>query len=141
MKNDTDNTLELLAERANVEVESIPTGKIRLSKKIISETVQIPVTLNREVLLIEYDDLPDLTKNVNVETTNPVNTTVVLNGKIITLTEKPLELLLNQQVARVKIDTIINEKVELTISENTVTEQIPITLRHEELVIEETKLT
>lgn len=136
------HTLELLAERAKVDVELIKTGKIRLSKKIISETVQIPVTLKREILVIEHDALPNLPKNnVNVETAKPVNTTILLNGETLNLSEKPIEILLNQQVANVNIETIITEKIALSTSEHSVTEQIPVTLRHEELVVEEINLT
>lgn len=139
LREDTNNTLELLAERPQVQIERFIRDNIKLSKKIISQTVNVPVTLNQEVLVIEHvfaqpnahhDNLVSVvTNNVNVPQ-------LMVNGQAITLGDTPIEIPLLQQIAKVNIETIVAEKVQLMTQNVSHETQIPVTLRHEELVTE-----
>ena len=139
LREDTSNTLELLAERPRVQIERFVKDNIKLSKKIISQTVNVPVTLNQEVLVIEHvfsqanaphDNLVSVvTNNVNVPQ-------LMVNGQAITLGDTPIEVPLLQQIAKVNIETIVAEKVQLMTQNVSHETQIPVTLRHEELVTE-----
>ena len=139
LREDTTNTLELLAERPQVQIERFVKDNIKLSKKIISQTVNVPVTLNQEVLVIEHvfaqpnaphDNLVSVvTNNVNVPQ-------LTVNGQAITLGDTPIEIPLLQQIAKVNIETIVAEKVQLMTQNVSHETQIPVTLRHEELVTE-----
>ena len=139
LREDNNNTLELLAEHPQVQIERFVKDNIKLSKKIISQTVNVPVTLNQEVLVIEHvfakpsssqDNLVSvITKNVNVPQ-------LMVNGQAITLGDTPIEIPLLQQIAKVNIETIVAEKVQLMTQNVSHETQIPVTLRHEELVTE-----
>ena len=139
LREDTNNTLELLAERPQVQIERFVKDNIKLSKKIISQTVNVPVTLNQEVLVIEHvfakpsasqDNLVSVvTNNVNVPQ-------LMVNGQAITLGDTAIEIPLLQQIAKVNIETIVAEKVQLMTQNVSHETQIPVTLRHEELVTE-----
>ena len=139
LREDNNNTLELLAEHPQVQIERFVKDNIKLSKKIISQTVNVPVTLNQEVLVIEHvfsqanaphDNLVSVvTNNVNVPQ-------LMVNGQAITLGDTPIEVPLLQQIAKVNIETIVAEKVQLMTQNVSHETQIPVTLRHEELVTE-----
>jgi len=139
LREDTTNTLELLAERPQVQIERFVKDNIKLSKKIISQTVNVPVKLNQEVLVIEHvfsqpnahhDNLVSVvTNNVNVPQ-------LMVNGQAITLGDTPIEIPLLQQIAKVNIETIVAEKVQLMTQNVSHDTQIPVTLLHEELVTE-----
>ena len=139
LREDTTNTLELLAERPRVQIERFVKDNIKLSKKIISQTVNVPVTLNQEVLVIEHvfakPNAPD--DNLVSVVTNNVNVPqLMVNGQAITLGDTPIEIPLLQQIAKVNIETIVAEKVQLMTQNVSHETQIPVTLRHEELVTE-----
>ena len=139
LREDTTNTLELLAERPRVQIERFVKDNIKLSKKIISQTVNVPVTLNQEVLVIEHvfsqANAPD--DNLVSVVTNNVNVPqLMVNGQAITLGDTPIEIPLLQQIAKVNIETIVAEKVQLMTQNVSHETQIPVTLRHEELVTE-----
>ena len=139
LRENTTNTLELLAERPQVQIERFVKDNIKLSKKIITQTVNVPVTLNQEVLVIEHvfaqpnashDNLVSVvTDNVNVPQ-------LMVNGQAITLGDTPIEIPLLQQIAKVNIETIVAEKVQLMTQNVSHETQIPVTLRREELVTE-----
>ena len=139
LREDTTNTLELLAERPQVQIERFVKDNIKLSKKIISQTVNVPVTLNQEVLVIEYVFAKPSTSQDNLVSviTNNVNVPqLMVNGQAITLGDTPIEIPLLQQIAKVNIETIVAEKVQLMTQNVSHETQIPVTLRHEELVTE-----
>jgi stress response protein YsnF len=139
LREDTTNTLELLAERPQVQIERFVKDNIKLSKKIISQTVNVPVTLNQEVLVIEHvfakPNTP-LDNLVSVVTNNVNVPQLMVNGQAITLGDTPIEIPLLQQIAKVNIETIVAEKVQLMTQNVSHETQIPVTLRHEELVTE-----
>ena len=139
LREDTTNTLELLAERPQVQIERFVKDNIKLSKKIISQTVNVPVTLNQEVLVIEHvfakPNAPD--DNLVSVVTNNINVPqLMVNGQAITLGDTPIEIPLLQQIAKVNIETIVAEKVQLMTQNVSHETQIPVTLRHEELLTE-----
>lgn len=139
LREDTSNTLELLAERPQVQIERFVKDNIKLSKKIISQTVNVPVTLNQEVLVIEHVFAKPSTSQDNLVSvvTNNVNVPqLMVNGQAITLGDTPIEIPLLQQIAKVNIETIVAEKVQLMTQNVSHETQIPVTLRHEELVTE-----
>lgn len=139
LREDTTNTLELLAERPQVQIERFVKDNIKLSKKIISQTVNVPVTLNQEVLVIEHVFAKPNTPHDNLVSviTNNVNVPqLMVNGQTITLGDTPIEIPLLQQTAKVNIETIVAEKVQLMTQNVSHETQIPVTLRHEELVTE-----
>lgn len=139
LREDTNNTLELLAERPQVQIERFVKDNIKLSKKIISQTVNVPVTLNQEVLVIEHVfDQPNASQDnlVSVVTNNVNVPQLIVNGQAITLGDTPIEIPLLQQIAKVNIETIVAEKVQLMTQNVSHETQIPVTLRHEELVTE-----
>lgn len=139
LREDTTNTLELLAERPLVQIERFIKDNIKLSKKIISQTVNVPVTLNQEVLVIEHVFAQPSTSHDNLVSvvTNNVNVPqLMVNGQAITLGDTPIEVPLLQQTAKVNIETIVAEKVQLMTQNVSHETQIPVTLRHEELVTE-----
>ena len=139
LREDNNNTLELLAEHPQVQIERFIKDNIKLSKKIISETVNVPVTLNQEVLVIEHVFAKPSTSQDNLVSviTNNVNVPqLMVNGQAITLGDTPIEIPLLQQIAKVNIETIVAEKVQLMTQNVSHETQIPVTLRHEELVTE-----
>lgn len=139
LREDTTNTLELLAERPQVQIERFVKDNIKLSKKIISQTVNVPVTLNQEVLVIEHvfaQPSPSQDNLVSVVTDNVNVPQLMVNGQAITLGDTPIEIPLLQQIAKVNIETIVAEKVQLMTQNVSHETQIPVTLRHEELVTE-----
>lgn len=139
LREDTSNTLELLAERPQVQIERFVKDNIKLSKKIISQTVNVPVTLNQEVLVIEHVFAKPSTSQDNLVSvvTNNVNVPqLMVNGQAITLGDTPIEIPILQQIAKVNIETIVAEKVQLMTQNVSHETQIPVTLRHEELVTE-----
>ena len=139
LREDNNNTLELLAEHPQVQIERFVKDNIKLSKKIISQTVNVPVTLNQEVLVIEHVFAKPSTSQDNLVSviTNNVNVPqLMVNGQAITLGDTAIEIPLLQQIAKVNIETIVAEKVQLMTQNVSHETQIPVTLRHEELVTE-----
>ncbi len=53
--------------------------------------------------------------------------------------DAPVEIVLSQQVAHVQVQTQVVEEVSLRTDQRSHTEQVDVTLRHEELVVEELK--
>lgn len=139
LREDNNNTLELLAEHPQVQIERFVKDNIKLSKKIISQTVNVPVTLNQEVLVIEHVFAKPSTSQDNLVSvvTNNINVPqLMVNGQAITLGDTPIEIPLLQQIAKVNIETIVAEKVQLMTQNVSHETQIPVTLRHEELLTE-----
>ena len=142
------NTIELLAEKPEVNLERVVVGNVRLSKQVKTQTVNVPVTLTQEVLIIEHNVDNKVLSNQDTDqdlvqvdsTANQGTAKIIVNGEAIELTDKPLEIVISQQVAKVQLQTIINETVKLTTESNSHETNIPVTLRHEELVTEEIKL-
>lgn len=136
------NTLELLAEKPQVEVERVNVGQVRLSKQVKTQTVQVPVTLTQEILVIEHHgQVAPLSEDglVNIASTQHAAPQIMINGQTVELGDAPVEIVLSQQVAHVQVQTQVVEEVSLRTDQRSHTEQVDVTLRHEELVVEELK--
>lgn len=136
--------LELLAEVPQVAKERIVTGNIKLSKQIKTQTINVPVILTQEVLVIEHTAVPnrltdDELVQVNYDKSSP-SSTIMVDGKAVTLSDQPIEIVLSQDVAKVTIETQVTENVKISTTSQSHEQSIPVTLRHEELVTEEIKL-
>lgn len=138
------NTLELLAEVPQVAKERVVTGNVKLSKQVKTQTINVPVTLTQEILVIEHQAQPQSLQQdelVKVIHDNPaLVSTITIDGKPVTLDDNPIEIVLSQQIAKVAIETQVTENVKVVTTTQTYEETIPVTLRHEELVTEEVKL-
>lgn len=150
-----DYTLDLLAETAQVELSRFAVGKLQARKEIRTKTVQLPITLTQEVLVIEHVPHAQMTSalpsnftdsaeplqgqsawiNIERKATVP-QTKILLNRQVHDLTTQPLEIVLSQEFANVQIQTHVAETVNLTTTTETQTQTIPVELRHEELVTE-----
>ena len=133
--------LELLAEKADVQIEKYLTGKLLVKKVIREQTIHIPVVLKEEVLVIEYQE-GKLPSNINDVSEGLVNApSIILNGESITLNDKQMiEIPLYREQAVVHKTVVITEKVDIgkLTTQHSVNQSV--LLRHEELDIKETKL-
>lgn len=133
--------LELLAEKADIQVEKYLTGKLLVKKVIREQTIHIPVVLKDEVLVIEYQE-GNLTSNIEDGSESLVSApSIVLNGESITLNDKQMiEIPLYREQAVVHKTVVITEKVDIgkLTTQHSVNQSV--VLRHEELDVKETKL-
>lgn len=133
--------LELLAEKADIQVEKYLTGKLLVKKVIREQTIHIPVVLKEEVLVIEYQE-GNLTTNIDDGSEGLVSVpSIILNGESITLNDKQMiEIPLYREQAVVHKTVVITEKVDIgkLTTQHSVNQSV--VLRHEELDIKETKL-
>lgn len=157
---DNANVIELLAEQPTVQIERLAVGKVRVRKEIRTKTINLPLTLKQEVLIIDHMPssqlaaaLPDTTLKpqdpnntidwdawVKVDNSqlNP-SAKIMVNGQPLEVSTEPMELVISQEFAHVQIQTLLAETVRLTTSTEEHVEQIPVTLRHEELITEHKK--
>ncbi|WP_227507096.1 YsnF/AvaK domain-containing protein [Moraxella canis] len=106
-----DQMLELLEERAQVHKERVNTGKVVLSKQVKTRTVDIPITLTEEHLVITYqqdDPLPNLDEMTAddlvsiIDHTKGEHVQITINGQVHTLTpQTPIEIVLSCETATV----------------------------------------
>ena len=133
--------LELLAEKADIQIEKKLTGKLLVKKVIREQTIHIPVVLKEEVLVIEYQE-GNLTTNIDDASESLVNApSITLNGELITLNDKQMiEIPLYREQAVVHKTVVITEKVDIgkLTTQHSVNQSV--VLRHEELDVKETKL-
>lgn len=151
--------LELLAEKAAVQVEKYLAGEVRLHKVVREQVVQIPVTLTEEVLVISYhpatptesfDQSNDQTRveQNTVEQNDFVNrqasrdAVIQINGETIRLgANQSLDINLYREEAQVTKKAYVVEQVEVGKVTNTVQQQFSVTLQHEELDVQENRFT
>lgn len=133
--------LELLAEKADIQVEKYLTGKLVVKKVIREQTIHIPVVLKEEVLVIEYQE-GNLAINIDDGSEGLVNApSIILNGESITLNDKQMiEIPLYREQAVVHKTAVITEKVDIgkLTTQHSINQSV--VLRHEELDVKETKL-
>lgn len=153
-------TIELLAEQPKVDIERLAVGKVQVRKEIRTKTINLPLTLQQEVLIIDQvpnaklaQPLPDTTLKpqdpsnsydwdtwVKVDKSQlQPSAKIMVNGRPHDLGTEPMEVVISQEFAHVQIQTLLAETVRLTTTEETHQERIPVTLRHEELVTEHKK--
>lgn len=141
--------IELLEERAVVDKERLDVGKVTVSKQVRTKTVNIPVELVEEVLVIdtEYYDADsrqflnsaaseaDLVRHI--EPTLSSKPSITVNGKQISLDQEPVEIVLSRQVAVIKKETYAVQDVAIEKSTHVHKDTFDVELKHEELEVKE----
>ncbi len=141
--------IELLEERAVVDKERLDVGKVTVSKQVRTKTVNIPVELVEEVLVIdtEYYDADsrqllnsaaseaDLVRHI--EPTLSSKPSITVNGNQISLDQEPVEIVLSRQVAVIKKETYAVQDVAIEKSTHVHKDTFDVELKHEELDVEE----
>ena len=143
----TRDHLELLAERAMVEIEQLAVGELTLRKEVRTQTVNIPITLRQEVLIIEHhagaplqhlSEAAESSRLVQIEQSEQLPHTIInLNGEPHDLDQQPLTLILSQEVAKVNVHTVVAENIRIATEQKNFDKQLNVSLRHEELVSEQ----
>ncbi|UNU73234.1 YsnF/AvaK domain-containing protein [Moraxella nasovis] len=126
------NTIELLEERLNVDVEKVQSGKVTLQKETRTKVVNVPVELKEEYLVIRV--LSDKTANAGEVQMVDITTStgVFINGTEIG--HEPVEVLLSKDVVKVHKETFVAEEISLEKRTETSTHTVSDTVRYEELV-------
>lgn len=141
--------IELLEERAVVDKERLDVGKVTVSKQVRTKTVNIPVELVEEVLVIdtEYYDADsrqflnsaaseaDLVRHI--EPTLSSTPSITVNGKQVSLDQEPVEIVLSRQVAVIKKETYAVQDVAIEKSTHVHKDTFDVELKHEELEVKE----
>ncbi|MDE9364970.1 YsnF/AvaK domain-containing protein [Luteipulveratus sp. YIM 133132] len=126
-------------ERLDVSKERRAAGKVRIGKRTVTETVQVPVQVRREVLV--YEELPveggDTLPSQDGEATaaHPDGTSAVPHpadgtdhGAVDGLPSAPTEVVLHEERPVVSLETVPVERVRLvpstTDAEHTVTQPV-----------------
>ena len=148
-KRQTMGTLELLEERAVVDKERLDVGKIRVRKHTKTKTVNIPVELVEEVLVVETDYYDadsrrflntDATEEDLVRLIEPTlnsKPSIKVNGTEVFLDQEPVEIVLSRQVAVVKKETHAVQDVAIEKSTHIHKDTFEVELKHEELEVSE----
>ncbi|RYY80060.1 MAG: DUF2382 domain-containing protein [Moraxellaceae bacterium] len=127
--------MELLAEQVDIQVEKHTTGSLLVKKVVREQTVHIPVVLTEEVLVIEYQQT---TEPADSSDDSEHTTRIQLNGETITLRpNQSIELPVYREEAVIHKKTVVTEQVDIgKITQHHTTIHV-VTLRHEELEIDE----
>lgn len=142
-------TLELLEERAVVDKERLDVGKVTVRKHSKTKTVNIPVELVEEVLVVETDyydadsrrflntDSSDEDLVRLIEPTLQSKPSITVNGTEVFLDQEPVEIVLSRQVAVVKKETHAVQEVAIKKSTHIHKDTFDVELKHEELDVTE----
>ncbi|SUD89945.1 YsnF/AvaK domain-containing protein [Psychrobacter phenylpyruvicus] len=141
--------MELLEERAVVDKERLDVGKVTVTKHVRTKTVNVPVELVEEVLVIdtEYYD-PDSRQLLNstaseadlvrhIEPTLDSKPSITVNGKQVSLEHEPVEIVISRQVAVIKKETYAVQDVAIEKSTHIHKDTFDVELKHEELDVQE----
>lgn len=142
-------SIELLEERAVVDKERLDVGKVTVTKQVRTKTVNIPVELVEEVMVIEteYYDADsrqflnttageaDLVRHIEPTLSNKPSITV--NGTEVVLDQEPVEIVLSRQVAVIKKETYAVQEVAIEKSTHIHKDTFDVELKHEELDVKE----
>lgn len=141
--------LELLEERPVVNKERLDVGTVTVTKHSRSKTISVPIELieeymviethyndpeNQEMLLGSYDD-KDIVRHA--EPTLDSTAVVTINGKQVAIGDEPVEIILSRQVAIITKDTYAIQEVAINKTTHTHTDTVQVSLRHEELDVQE----
>lgn len=141
--------LELLEERPVVNKERLDVGKVTVTKHSRTKTIQVPIELVEEYITVrtEYNDAESqdlLSGNYDdkdilrhVEPSLDSKAVVTINGKQVEIGDAPIEIILSRQVATITKDTYVIQEVDVNKSTHTHTDNIEVTLKHEELDVTE----
>lgn len=141
--------LELLEERPVVNKERLDVGKVTVTKHSRTKTIQVPIELVEEYITVrtDYNDAESqdlLSGNYDdkdilrhVEPSLDSKAVVTINGKQVEIGDAPIEIILSRQVATITKDTYVIQEVDVNKSTHTHTDNIEVTLKHEELDVTE----
>ncbi|NRD69693.1 YsnF/AvaK domain-containing protein [Psychrobacter okhotskensis] len=141
--------LELLEERPVVNKERLDVGKVTVTKHSRTKTIQVPIELVEEYITVrtDYNDAESqdlLSGNYDdkdilrhVEPALDSKAVVTINGKQVEIGDAPIEIILSRQVATITKDTYVIQEVDVNKSTHTHTDNIEVTLKHEELDVTE----
>ncbi len=142
-------TIELLEERAVVDKERLDIGKVTVTKQVRTKTINVPVELVEEVMVIEteYYDADsrqflttmasdeDLIRHI--EPTLQSRPSITVNGTEMFLDQEPIEIVLSRQVAVIKKETYAVQDVAIEKSTHIHKDTFDVELKHEELDVKE----
>lgn len=141
--------IELLEERAVVDKERLDVGKVTVTKHVRTKTVNVPVELVEEVLVIDTDyydadsrqflnstaSEADLVRHI--EPTLDSKPSITVNGKTVSLDQEPVEIVISRQVAVIKKETYAVQDVAIEKSTHIHKDTFDVELKHEELDVQE----
>ena len=141
--------LELLEERPVINKERLDVGKVTVTKRSRTKTVEVPIEMVEEYITIRTDyhdaesqdllsgnyDEKDILRHV--EPSLDSKAVVTINGKQIEIGDEPIDIVLSRQVATVTKDTYAIQDIEINKSTHVHTDNIQVELRHEELDVTE----
>lgn len=142
-------TIELLEERAVVDKERLDIGKVTVTKQVRTKTINIPVELVEEVMVIETeyydaDSRQFLTTTASdedlirhIEPTLQSRPSITVNGTEMFLDQEPIEIVLSRQVAVIKKETYAVQDVAIEKSTHIHKDTFDVELKHEELDVKE----
>ena len=139
--------LELLEERPVVNKERLDVGKVTVTKHARTKTITVPIELIEEYITIqtEYSDADEkafLTGDYNnqdmvkhVEPTLDTHAVVTINGNQVQIGDEPVEIVVSRQVAVITKETHVIQEVDVSKTTHTHTDNIQVSLQHEELEV------
>ena len=142
-------TIELLEERAVVDKERLDIGKVTVTKQVRTKTINVPVELVEEVMVIETeyydaDSRQFLTTTArdedlirHIEPTLQSRPSITVNGTEMFLDQEPIEIVLSRQVAVIKKETYAVQDVAIEKSTHIHKDTFDVELKHEELDVKE----
>ncbi|EGK08468.1 YsnF/AvaK domain-containing protein [Psychrobacter sanguinis] len=142
-------TIELLEERAVVDKERLDIGKVTVTKQVRTKTINVPVELVEEVMVIETeyydaDSRQFLTTTASdedlirhIEPTLQSRPSITVNGTEMFLDQEPIEIVLSRQVAVIKKETYAVQDVAIEKSTHIHKDTFDVELKHEELDVKE----
>lgn len=142
-------TIELLEERAVVDKERLDIGKVTVTKQVRTKTINVPVELVEEVMVIETeyydaDSRQFLTTTASdedlirhIEPTLQSRPSITVNSTEMFLDQEPIEIVLSRQVAVIKKETYAVQDVAIEKSTHIHKDTFDVELKHEELDVKE----
>lgn len=136
-------TLELLEERAEVQKQRIH-SQVVLTKQTRTRTIEVPVSLTEEYLVIEYqpaelgESAIDASHIPVIDAPADTHSQIQLNGELITLSQDtPIEILLSRETALIHKTTHAIERIDLQTHTITQAHTLTTELKKEVLDIQE----
>ena len=123
-------SIAVFAERLDVGTEWTETGRVRLHRRVVTETRTVEVTVRREELVIDTD---------NVQDRDGVLVGTVTGGQVAARAQAPagpLVLALREEVAEVQLTVRPYELVTVNLIEVAESVQVSDQVRHEEVAVD-----
>lgn len=118
--------VELLSETLDVQKQERQLGAVQISKRVVEETVMVPVTLRREEVT--------MTRQKPQDASDPA---VPITGQGETFKDETFTIVLHEEVPVISKTTRVSEIIEVQKRVLTETKTISEVVRHEEVNIDE----